>query len=165
MQKELDNCILFLFNNGMTVNDKQEILKNFRHTCRKHKLKVTPQRVLIYRELIKSKDHPSADILYKQISKHFPDVSFDTIYRTLTTFAEVGLIDQIDGFGTAMRFDPQMGDHHHFRCRKCREIMDFESEYYNKIAIPKDIAKECEVLKLQVTLEGFCRKCRKKNTI
>ena len=149
----------------MIINKEKELLKNFREICRKHKLKVTPQRVLIYRELLKSQDHPSADVLYERISKRFPDVSFDTVYRTLATFAEIGLIDQVDGFGTAMRFDPEMGEHHHFRCRKCGEIIDFESEYYNTIAIPKDIAKECEVLKLQVTLEGFCRKCSKKTKI
>ena len=149
----------------MTISDDKELLKNFRETCRKHKLKVTPQRVLIYRELLKSQDHPSADVLYERISRRFPDISFDTVYRTLAIFAEIGLIDQVDGFGTAMRFDPKMGEHHHFRCRKCSEIMDFKSGYYNTIAIPKDIAKECEVLKLQVTLEGFCRKCSKKTKI
>ena len=147
----------------MTIKDKKELLKSFRQTCRNLKLKVTPQRVLVYRELINSEDHPSADVLYERISKRFPDVSFDTVYRTLATFAEMGLIDQVDGFGTAMRFDPKIGKHHHFRCRKCGRIIDFESDYCNKMAIPKDIAKECEVLKLQVTLEGFCRKCKKKS--
>ena len=97
----------------MILNDEKEFLKNFRHTCRHHKLRVTPQRVLIYRELIKSEDHPSADVLYERISKHFPDMSFDTVYRTLTTFAEVGLIEQVEGFGAAMRFDHEMGEHHH----------------------------------------------------
>ena len=112
-------------------------------------------------ELQKSVDHPSADILYERISNYFPDISFDTVYRTLTTFVEIGIIDQVDGFGTTMRFDSKMKGHHHFRCRKCDQIMDFESDYYNKIPIPKNIAKECEVLKLQVTLDGFCKRCKR----
>ena len=119
--------------------------------------------MLVYRELIKSEDHPSADVLYERISKHHPEVSFDTVYRTLATFAEMSLIDQVDGFGTSMRFDPKIGEHHHFRCKECGQIIDFESDYYNKMAIPKDIAEECEVIKLQVTLEGFCRKCKKRS--
>jgi len=146
----------------MLIRKEQKLLKNFRQTCRHHKLRVTPQRVLVYKELVNSEDHPSADVLYERISKNYPDVSFDTVYRTLATFAEIGLIDQVDGFGTSMRFDPKIGEHHHFRCRKCGEIIDFESDYYNKITIPKGIAKKCEVLKLQVTLEGFCRKCIRK---
>jgi Fur family peroxide stress response transcriptional regulator len=147
----------------MLINGEKGLLQNFRQTCRHHKLRVTPQRVLIYKELIKSDDHPSADVLYKQISKNYPDVSFDTVYRTLATFAEMGLIARVDGFGTSMRFEPKRGDHHHFRCRQCSRIIDFKSDRYNKLAIPKDIADECEVFKLQVTLEGFCRKCKKKS--
>jgi Fur family peroxide stress response transcriptional regulator len=146
----------------MTIHEDKELLKNFRQVCRDNKLRVTPQRVLIYKELLNSQDHPSADVLYERISKRFPDVSFDTLYRTLSTFAEIGLINQVDGFGTAMRFDPKIVEHHHFRCRKCGSIIDFESDSYNNIAIPKDLAKDCKVLKLQVTIEGFCRKCRKK---
>ena len=146
----------------MLTNSKKELLQDFRQICRRHNLRVTPQRVLIYKELLKSEDHPSADALYERISKSHPDISFDTVYRTLATFAELGFIDQIAGFGTSMRFDPKIGQHHHFRCRQCGRIIDFESDCYNKSAIPKDIAKECEVLKLRITLEGFCRKCKKK---
>ena len=147
----------------MIIENEQELLKNFRKTCRHHKLRVTPQRFFVYRELIKSEDHPSADVLYERISKNYPNVSFDTVYRTLATFAEMGLVDQVDGFGTSMRFDPKTEEHHHFRCRQCGRIIDFESDSYNKLAIPKDIATECKVLKLQVTLEGFCSKCKKKD--
>ena len=130
----------------MLITDEKELLQDFRQTCRRHKLRVTPQRVLIYKELIKSEDHPSADVLYERVSKNYPDVSFDTVYRTLATFAELGLIDQVDGFGTSMRFDPKIGEHHHFRCRQCGRIIDFESDNYNKLAIPKDIKKKCKVL-------------------
>lgn len=142
--------------------DEKELLLNFRKTCRHHKLRVTSQRVLIYKELIKSEDHPSADVLYERISSNNPEVSFDTVYRTLATFAELGLIDRVDGFGTSMRFDPAIGKHHHFRCRQCGRIIDFESDSYNQLAIPKEIEKECEVLKLQITIEGFCSQCKKK---
>lgn len=146
----------------MAINNEKGLLNNFRETCKHHKLRVTPQRVLIYRELIKSEDHPSAEVLYERIRKRFPDISFDTVYRTLATFAKMGLIDQVDGFGTAMRFDPMTEEHHHFRCRTCGKIIDFKSDYSKKIAIPKYITKECEILKLQVTLDGFCKKCIKK---
>lgn len=145
----------------MQINNEKELLNKFRETCKHHKLRITPQRVLIYMELIKSNDHPSAEVLYERISERFPDISFDTVYRTLATFAKMSLIDQVDGFGTVMRFDPMTDEHHHFRCRACGKIIDFKSDYSKKVAIPKHITKECEVLKLQVTLDGFCKKCRK----
>lgn len=160
-KEHFDNCRLFLFNKHMPINDENELLEDFRQTCRRHGLRVTPQRVLIYRELIKSEDHPSAEVLYERIGEDCPDISFDTVYRTLAAFDEMGLIDRVDGFGTSMRFDPNIGWHHHFKCRQCGLIMDFESDSYKRAAIPKDITQNCEVLKLQVILEGFCKKCRK----
>jgi Fur family transcriptional regulator, peroxide stress response regulator len=39
----------------------------FEKACRAAELKVTHQRLEIYRELVQAKDHPSADILYKRI--------------------------------------------------------------------------------------------------
>ena len=147
----------------MLIGNKIELLDNFRKICRKHKLRVTPQRVLIYEEVINSKDHPSADVLYKRIIERCPEVSFDTVYRTLAKFASIGLIEQIDGFGTSMRFDPMIGQHFHFRCRQCGNIIDFEAQCYENLAIPDEIAERHEVTKLQVTLEGICSECIKKS--
>ena len=62
----------------------------------------------------------------------------------------MGLVDLVDGYGTARRFDPKLEKHHHFQCRKCGTIIDFTSDYYDKIDIPKDIRKECEVIKLRL---------------
>jgi len=146
----------------MTIKNEQILIEQFRKKCKKHNLRVTPQRVMIYKELLKSPDHPSAEQVSDRLKRTFPELSFDTVYRTLSTFREIGLVDLVEGYGTAMRFDPELSKHHHFRCRKCGQIMDFTSRYYDKLAIPKDITKECEVLKLQVTIEGFCRKCKKK---
>jgi Fur family peroxide stress response transcriptional regulator len=43
-----------------------------RQGSREYGLKITPQRIVIYQELLKAKDHPSADIIYKRIVK-LPD--------------------------------------------------------------------------------------------
>ena len=75
----------------------------------------------------------------------------------------MGLVDLVEGYGTAMRFDPELENHHHFRCKKCGTIADFNFEQYDELAVPKDIAKKCEILKLQVTIDGCCEKCRKRS--
>lgn len=125
-------------------------------------MRVTHQKVTIYKELCKSTDHPSPEQIFNRLKHTLHGLSLDTVYRTLSSFREIGLIDLVEGYGTVKRFDPKLEKHHHFRCRKCGMIIDFTSDYYDKIDIPKDISKECEVLKLRVTIEGFCKKCRKK---
>ena len=146
----------------MTVRNEQTDLFFFRNKCKEHGMRVTHQKVTIYKELRKSADHPSPEQIFNRLKHTLHGLSLDTVYRTLSSFREIGLIDLVDGYGTVRRFDPKLEKHHHFRCRKCGTIIDFASDYYDKIDIPKDISKECEVLKLRVTIEGYCKKCRKK---
>jgi transcriptional regulator len=66
------------------LNNK-EMIERFYKKAKEHGLKITPQRTAIYRELLKAKDHPSANIIYREIVKKIPDISFDTVNRTLLT--------------------------------------------------------------------------------
>ena len=147
----------------MAIKNAQIAMTQLRNKCREHGLRVTPQKVMIYKELLKSLDHPSPEQIFNRLKRAFPELSFDTVYRTLSTFDEIGLVDLVDGYGSARRFDPMLEKHHHFRCRKCGTIIDFTSDYYDKIDIPKDIARQCKVIKLRVTIEGLCKKCLNKN--
>lgn len=134
----------------------------FRGKCREHKLKLTPQRIVIYTELNKSKDHPSAEVLYKRVKKIIPDISLDTVNRTLLTFSKMGIAHIVEGYGDARRYDPDRENHHHFRCVNCSSIIDFNYKPFDDIIIPGEIKKKYTVFNKKVLLEGYCIKCRKK---
>jgi Fur family transcriptional regulator, peroxide stress response regulator len=146
----------------MTIRSEQDKLKVFRNKCKEHGMRVTHQKTMIYKALLGSLDHPSPEQIYEKIKKIIHGLSLDTVYRTLSAFNEMGLIDLVEGYGTARRFDPMLTKHHHFQCKKCGTIIDFTSDYYDKIDIPEKISKECKVLNLRVTIEGFCEKCQRK---
>jgi Fur family peroxide stress response transcriptional regulator len=146
----------------MTIKSEQDKLAFFRNKCKEHGMRVTHQKTMIYKALLESHDHPSPEQIFNKLKHTVHGLSLDTVYRTLSTFNEMGLIDLVDGYGTARRFDPMIEKHHHFQCRKCGTIIDFTSDYYDKIAVPRDIARNCEVIKLRVTIEGLCKKCLKK---
>ncbi len=131
----------------------------FRKKCAQEGLKITPQRIAIYEEVLKAKDHPSSDDVYKRVRKTFPNISFDTVYRTLSSFYKIGVINLVEGYGEKKRFDPNIYSHHHFRCIKCHTIIDFSSSSYDSIAVPKEIQKQFKVLNKRVVLEGICKKC------
>jgi Fur family peroxide stress response transcriptional regulator len=124
-------------------------------------LKVTPQRTVIFQELLKAKDHPTADDIYKRIVKKIPNISFDTVNRTLLTFSKIGITKIVEGYGQAKRYDPDMGIHHHFRCIQCGSIIDFHNKDYDNIAVPSEINKRFTVTSKKVVLEGLCGKCGK----
>jgi len=90
----------------------------FINKCKALGLKVTPQRIAIYKEVLNSADHPSAEIIYKNIRKAHPNISFDTVNRTLLTLAEMEIIQIVEGSGDVRRFDPKAQPHHHLHCIK-----------------------------------------------
>ena len=100
-------------------NRTEERLLSFESICREHGLSITPQRVAIYKELISSSEHPSAITIYKKVSEYYPNISLDTVNRTLLTFHKIGLAKAVGGSGDPKRFDPNLEPHHHFRCVRC----------------------------------------------
>ena len=136
-------------------------LDMFRQKAKENGLKITPQRTAIFQELLKAKDHPTAEVIYKSIVNKIPNISFDTVNRTLLTFSKIGIIRIVEGYGQAKRYDPDIGAHHHFRCTRCACIIDFHNKGYDNIAIPAEINERFTVTGKKVVLEGLCGRCRK----
>ena len=134
----------------------------FQDRCKKHNLNMTPQRVAIYEELIKSKNHPDSDDIFERVKNIFPYISLDTVYRTLSKFAEIGVVHLVEGYGESKRYDPDTNKHHHFRCQKCNRIVDFYDGSYDNIRIPKAFQKNFRITNVKIILEGICDECIRK---
>ena len=130
--------------------------------CREMGLKVTPQREAIYEELSRSGKHPTAEQLHARVRKHLPNVSLDTVNRTLLTFAEVGLADIVEGDGSPRRYDPDMSSHHHVHCVKCGTILDFRNSDFDDLEVPSGIRRRFKVLNKKVVISAICPACRRK---
>jgi Fur family transcriptional regulator, peroxide stress response regulator len=131
--------------------------------CRETGLKVTPQRLAIYRELIQNNEHPSAEMMYSKIKNDFTGISLDTVNRTLMTLFEMGAANIVEGSGDSRRFDAGTDEHQHFKCIKCKRIIDFHHEPFDDIKLPPNINKQFKILKKTVYLEGICDKCLEKD--
>ena len=141
---------------------EREKLDQFRRVCKASNLSLTPQRVAVYKVLIASDDHPTAEEVFSLVRASFPDIAMDTVYRTLTTFIEIGLIHPVVGHGEPKRYDPNVEPHHHFRCKQCGTIIDFHEDSFNRLSVPESIKKEHTVSSVKVLLEGLCDKCSSK---
>ena len=138
----------------------EERMLSFESICREHGLSITPQRVAIYKELLSSLEHPSAIMIYKKVSEYYPNISLDTVNRTLLTFHKIGLAKAVGGTGDPKRFDPNLEPHHHFRCVSCGKIVDFLNDSYDSLEVPGEIQKKFVVLDKKVHLEGYCDNCK-----
>ena len=149
---------------GKSANaDNSKVTKKmdaFQQSCHNAGLKVTPQRMAVYKALIGSKEHPSADTVYRQVRKIFPNISLDTVNRTLITLADIGVAFIVEGSGDVKRFDGGLEKHQHFKCVKCKRIIDFHHKPFDNIPVPKSISEKFTVLKRTVYFEGICDLCR-----
>ena len=126
-----------------------------------HSLRLTPQRLGIFNCLQGSKQHPSADDVFRRIRKTFPNISFDTVNRTLLSFAQMGILDIVEGYGYPKRYDPNLAPHHHFHCVKCHRVVDFREKSYERLKPPKSISRRYKVTGHKVIIEGICDRCQK----
>ena len=146
----------------MQNNKTSDSLDHFIQHCKKLGLKITPQRCVIYKKLMQAKNHPTADEMFHIVKKEFPNISYDTVNRTLLMFAEIGLIDVVSTKGGPRRFDPDKDHHHHFHCIQCGEIIDFYCDEFDNLGIPDHFQEDFTVYTQRVVLNGVCKKCRMK---
>jgi Fur family peroxide stress response transcriptional regulator len=137
----------------------EERLEAFKEICRKEGLKITHQRLEIFKELLNSHDHPTVEKLYQRLLPKLPTISLDTVYRTLTTLEQHGLIVRVETGESQARFEGKMEEHHHAICKKCGEITDFFWKFPNETVLPDEILKWGKISKKSISLHGLCRHC------
>jgi len=141
-------------------NLEKQGMELFKKRCRENNLKLTPQRFAVYEELLASNDHPNAEIVYRRLREMFPNISLDTVNRTLLTLCDIGVANVVESPGGPKRFDADISQHHHFRCIKCNKLIDFQHVVYDQIGVPEEIQKQHTVLRKKVHLEGICDNCK-----
>jgi Fe2+ or Zn2+ uptake regulation protein len=102
------------------VKSPTELTEAFRATG----LKVTPQRQLLFRLMHGNTMHPTAEALFSEASAQMPGISLRTVYQTLTDLASMGELRLIDVGAGAVRFDPNVDEHHHVICQGCGNVRD-----------------------------------------
>jgi len=137
----------------------QEKSVAFDEACRKAGLKVTRQRLEIYQELLRSTDHPTAEALHRRLRRNLPNLSLDTVYRTLATFAHHGLISRVETAESLCRFEATIARHHHLICRRCGKISDFFWPHLDEISLPPDISDWGSIDSKNVVIYGICSQC------
>ena len=123
-------------------------------------LKYSKQRESIKNFLVTRYDHPTAETVYLNIRREFPNISLGTVYRNLNLLAEIGEIQKLSpGIGPD-RFDGNPAPHYHFICRHCGCVMDLTVSGLDHINIlaGQDFDGEIEV---HITyFYGACPSCK-----
>jgi len=128
-------------------------------TLRRKGLRVTHQRMEILRELAATDGHPEAETVYRRVSERVPTISRDTVYRTLATLEEHGLVSRAEILGGPARYDADTDTHHHFVCTRCGAVKDFRSRALEELPIPRSAKALGRVTSAHVQVRGVCSEC------
>lgn len=145
---------------------KQEIdrrFERFERECRQAGVKLTHQRIEIFREVARSADHPDAETIFQGVRDRVPTVSLDTIYRTLWLLNDLGLLRTLGPSRERTRFDANLSRHHHFICSLCGLTRDFYSVALDEVALPGSVRGFGRVETTHVEVRGVCRNCTRRS--
>ena len=129
--------------------------------CREAGLNVTPQRIAIYRALLASEDHPTPEMLFREVSRDMPSLSLATIYKTLDALVMVGLVRPVAVETDKRRYDANDEAHHHLVCSSCGRIRDFYTDEFDTL-LPHKRVLGFVPQTISVNITGICADCRQK---
>jgi Fe2+ or Zn2+ uptake regulation protein len=81
---------------------------------RERGIQPSAQRVAVAEYVLRTREHPSADQVWKQVRQSFPMISRATVYNTLNLFVDKGLLRALALAEGSVVFDPNTEAHHHF---------------------------------------------------
>ena len=127
-------------------------------------IKLTHQRLEIFRDLASTDGHPNAETLFRSVQKRVPTVSLDTVYRTLWMLRDLGLVTTLGPNREGIRFDVNLDRHHHYVCVRCGLVRDFDSAELNGLRVPEAVKEFGSVVEAQVEVRGLCASCTQEPT-
>ncbi len=90
------------------------------------KIRLSHQRLKVLEYLAQNYNHPTADQIYNGLHDDVPTLSKTTVYNTLNSLADAGLVRAINIEDNEIRYDVNTDDHGHFKCESCKKIYDFD---------------------------------------
>jgi len=129
-------------------------MKQIKSLLEESKLKITPQRLAILKE-IDQKGHASIEEIYDDIKDMFPSISLATIYKNITALKDENIISEIC-LHQKPKFEINKEPHAHFVCTKCGYVKDVPFSEVIKNEIDKNFPNSQK----ELYIYGLCEKCK-----
>ena len=134
----------------------------FARRCRERGVRVTAQRLAVYRELAEDPSHPTADVIYRRLRGAMPSLSPGTVYRVLESLERDGLLRRVSTTGGAGRFDANLTPHQHLICRVCGRMTDVHAPAVPAVEVGRlaaEVRPRFVVEDVDVRIVGRCETC------
>jgi Fur family transcriptional regulator, peroxide stress response regulator len=88
-------------------------------------LRMTGPRLVICTYLASTEHHPTPYQVYEEISAEHPEISRATVYNTLNTLQQLGVIVELSIGADHTHYDTNPEPHVNLICLRCHRIQDF----------------------------------------
>ncbi|MBN1180107.1 MAG: transcriptional repressor [Anaerolineae bacterium] len=124
-------------------------------------LRVTRQRQLVWEVLQQSHEHLDAEAVHTCAKARDPNISLATVYRTLATLKEVGLVEEHRLGEEHAHFEivPQT-PHYHFTCQACGCIIEFDAPQVMQAVRELSKREDLLIQHVHLFLNGLCSQCQ-----
>lgn len=142
------------------------VVERFTAYLREHNLPVTAQRLAIADVLLNSEQHLSAEDVATEVSARGRAVGTATVYRTIDTLLESGLLVERD-FGEGFRrFEParDVPNHEHLVCTQCGKVEEFRDERLERMTTIVAESHGFARQRHRLVIHGVCRDCQRGGT-
>lgn len=136
-------------------------MKDIYKILKEHGYKITPQRLAVYEELKNTKEHPSAETIYKRLQAAYPSMSFATVYKTLEMLKNLNLVQELNVGEGSFRYDANTCEHPHITCIACKKVEDVDDEMIFDLAEKVIKKTNYELVRQQLYFFGYCPECKK----
>lgn len=120
----------------------------------------TEQRAAVFRFLMSTDMHPTADEVFLAVRQDVSVISLATVYKSLETLVGCGLAMKLTYGDGSARYDGRTDPHHHARCLACSRIFDvagtLPSEEIHEL---HEGAQDFHVTGYRLELTGYCNDC------
>lgn len=131
---------------------------------RRNGFKATPQRIAICSYALGSREHPTAQRVYKEVKKTHPTVSLATVYKTLQVLRQLHLVQELSFPEGENRFDSYVEPHLNVVCVQCGEVIDINDRSTREIVKKAAAKTRYTVTDQRFDIYGFCEKCKDRTT-
>ena len=135
----------------------------FRQRCGELGLANTHQRQVIFRTLAESTNHPTPEEVYRKVCTKIPSISLGTVYKNIKIFVRAGLLKEVALRHEPLRLDPNLTNHHHLICGRCKSITDLAAEHLEPVRFKGKPPAGFKVEHCEAVAYGLCAVCVKKH--
>jgi len=142
------------------VTDPRKDVGRFERLCRERGIRVTAQRMAVYRALARDGSHPTADAIHARLRAGMSSLSPATVYRILEFLEREGLVRKVSTTEGAGRYDANNEPHQHLVCRICGSMTDFRMDPAAQLRLPRRGTAGFVAEDFDIRIVGTCRQCR-----